>query len=156
MDVHLRFRAVRQGPLGILGLLQEVLPGSRVLLQIDLGLGFELPGDIVGNPLVPVDSPQANIAVGGNGAMLQTVDLHQRSIERASAQVIDQDLLPAAGTAAGIQEAVLEPIGQGGGGRLVDDVQNFQTGQPSGIHGCLAARFVEVSGNGNHDLLEFA
>ena len=72
-------------------------------------------------------------------------------VERAAAEVVDEDgLLLVGAQRQGRRCPVqwpgrLEGVGQGGGGRLVEDVEDIETGDPARVLGRLAARVVEVS-----------
>jgi NAD-specific glutamate dehydrogenase len=61
----------------------------------------------------------------------------------APAQIVDRDLATA---------LLLEPIGQRGGGRLVNNAQHFEPGDPPGVFGGLALRVVEISRDGDDGL----
>ena len=47
---------------------------------------------------------------------------------------------------------LVESVGQGRGGRLVDDAQHLEAGDLAGVFRCLALGIVEVRGHGNHRL----
>ena len=61
--------------------------------------------------------------------------MDQGYVKSAAAQVVDHD---------GLGLAVVQAVGQGRGGRLVDDALDFQPGDASGILGGLALGIVKV------------
>ena len=65
------------------------MPGSSrgsTWCSADEALGHEID-----QPLVPVVAAQADVAVGGQGDELGAADLHHGHVERAAAEVVDQD-----------------------------------------------------------------
>lgn len=68
-------------------------------------------------PLVEVTAAEAGVAVGGQHLKHAVANLQQAHIERAAAEVINQNLV-------GI--VLVKAVGQRSGGRLVDDTQDFQ------------------------------
>ena len=62
-------------------------------------------------------------------------ELQDRDVERAAAEVVDRD-----------QRFVLlvEPVGERRRGRLVDEAQHVEAGEPAGVAGRLALAVVEV------------
>ena len=130
-------------------------PADRVgvLAGIEALLLSELLGDQVHQPLVPVAAAQHHVAVGGQRDEFAAAGLDHRDVERAAAQVVDQDLL--AGLVP-LQQALPEPERQGRRRGLVNDVQDFQPGDVAGILRPLAADFIEVGRDGDHDFLEIA
>ena len=69
-------------------------------------------------------------------------DLQQRDVERAATEVEDQDGL--------FLLALVQAVGQRGGGRLVDDAQDVEAGDLAGFLGGLTLGVVEVGGHGDH------
>ena len=68
-------------------------------------------------------------------------DLEHRHVERAAAEVEDQDRLVL---------FLVEAVGQCGRGRLVDDALDLETGDLAGVLGGLALVVVEVGGHRDH------
>ena len=66
----------------------------------------------------------------------------KRDIESSSAQIEDEDVLLAL-------SLLVETIRNGGGGRLVDDTEDIQARDDTGVLGSLTLRVVEVGGDGN-------
>jgi hypothetical protein len=107
---------------------------------------------VLGQPVVPVGAAQLVVAVGGHhrddaptagAAGVGQVD--DGDVERAAAQVVDEH-----GPVAGGQ--VGEPVGEGGGGGLVDDVDDVEPGVLAGELGVLALLVPEVGGHGDDDV----
>ena len=69
--------------------------------------------------VVPVVAAQVRVAVGGLHFKHAVADFQHGNIERAAAQVVHGDLLVL---------LLVETVGERGGGRLVDDAQDFQAG----------------------------
>ena len=107
------------------------------------GLGPELLGEVHHDRLVPEHAAQAVVAAGADDADQPVLDLDHRDVERAAAQVVDQD---------GLVLALLEAVGDGGGGRLVQDRPDVQAGQPAGVGRRLALGRAEVGRAGDHDV----
>ena len=77
----------------------------------------------------------------GGEVVLVLADLKEGDVERAAAEVEDQDEL--------IFLALVQAVGQGGRGGLVDDAQDVQAGDFSGLLGGLALGVVEVGRHGD-------
>ena len=75
------------------------------------------------------------VAAGGEHLEDAFVQLQDRDVERAAAEIVDRDdaLL-----------ALVEPVGERGGGGLVHQAQHFQARDAAGVLGGLALRVVEV------------
>ena len=71
-------------------------------------------------------------------------DLEDRDVEGATAEVEDENRL--------VVVALVEPVGEGGRGRLVDDAQHFEPGDRARLGGGGALGVVEVGGNGDDRL----
>ena len=64
------------------------------------------------------------------------VDRQKGNIESSTSKIVDDDLL--------FSTLLVKTVGDGGGGRLVNDTENLKTGDCSGILGCLTLSVVEV------------
>ena len=91
--------------------------------------------------MVVVITPQSRIATGGHHLENTTGQAQNRDIKGAAAKVVD-----------GIHAftAVVQAIGNGGSGRLVDQTQNIQTGELGRILGGLALCVVKIGRHGDH------
>ena len=88
--------------------------------------------------LVEVVAAEVGVAVGGEDLEHAVADLEDRDVEGAATEVEDGDLLPIV--------LLVEAVGEGRGGRLVDDAQDLEAGDlTAGVLGGL----VEVGGDGD-------
>jgi hypothetical protein len=100
---------------------------------------------VVDEALVPVLAAEIGVAVGAAHLEHAVGDLEDRDVERPAAEVEHGD--PPG-------SALVETDGERGGGRLVQDPQHLEAGDPSRVLGGLALRVVEVGGNRDHGLLD--
>ena len=98
--------------------------------QVDAVLGLEAVADVVEEQLVEVVAAELGVAVAGEDLDDALLDLHDRDVERAAAQVVDEQPL---------QLGRVRVVGEHGGGRLVDDPDDLQAGQLAGLAGRLRA-----------------
>jgi hypothetical protein len=131
--------------LGLLGGFLQALQGDLVLGQVG-ALGLGLGEQEVHDALVPVVAAEAVVACGGadlDGGELVLVlaDFEQGDVEGSAAEVEHEDEL--------VFLALVQAVGQGRGGGLVDDAQHLQAGDLAGFLGGLALGVVEVRGNGD-------
>ena len=162
-DVHLQVlraagvgrdeRQVDVGRLGgaelLLGLLAgflEPLQGHRVLAQVDAVLLLELVGHVVDQTLIEIVAAEVGVAVGADDAEHALGHFEDRDVEGAAAEVEDHDLFVL---------LFVQPIGQRGRRRLVDDPLDFQPGDLAGVFGGLALGVVEVGRHGDYGLVHF-
>jgi len=129
--------------LGLFGGLLQALHGHLVAAEVDAGVLFEFSGHPVHDTLVEVVAAQAVVAGGGQYLDNAVADLQDGHVEGAAAQVVDHDLLVG---------LLVDAVGQGRGGGLVDDPLYFQTGDAAGILGGLALSVGEVGGDGDDGL----
>ncbi len=142
-DPERRLLALGQRLLAALGLKEQVVEHFRVIERIGRfgGLDPELLGQVHDDGLVPEDAAQVVVAAGADDPDQPILDLDHGDVERAAAQVIDQH---------GLVLALLEPVGDGRGRRLVEDRPDVEAGQPAGVGGRLALGGAEVGRAGDH------
>ena len=131
--------------LGLLGRLLEALGGHVVLGQVDAVGGLELVDQPVDDLLVPVVATEVGVAVGGLDLEHAVADLEHRHVEGAAAEVEHEHGL--VGVA-----LLVEPVGQRGGGGLVDDAQHLEAGDLARLLGGGALGVVEVRRHGDDRL----
>ena len=83
------------------------------------------------------------VAVGSQHFEHAISDLQNGHIEGAATQIVNQNLLAA---------FLVKAISQRRGGRLVDDTQNFQTGDTTGVLGGLTLAVAEIGRHGDDGL----
>ena len=93
--------------------------------------------------LIDVVAAEVRVAVGGDDLDHVVADLEDRDVERAAAEVVDGDDLVL---------LLVEPVGERGRGRLVDDALDLEAGDAAGVLGGLALGVVEVRGDGDDRL----
>ena len=80
------------------------------------------------------------VPVGGLDLEHAVAHVEHRDVERATAEVEDQD---------GLVRLLLQAVGQRSGRRFVDDAEHVEAGDLPGVLGRLALRVVEVRGHGD-------
>ncbi len=128
----------RQLDLGLLGRLGEALQRLAVAAQIDALVLLELGDQPVDDALVVVVAAELRVAVGRLDLEDAVADFEDRDVERAAAQVPDEDRLVA---------LLLQAVGERSRGRLVDDAQHVEAGDAPGVLCGLALGVVEVRGD---------
>ena len=126
----------RQLDLRLLGRLAQTLQRHLVLGQVDAVRVLELRREVRDEALVPVVATEVVVAAGGLDLDDAVADLEQRHVERATAEVEDQDRL--------LLLALVEAVGERGRGGLVDDAQDVEARDLAGLLGGLALGVVEV------------
>ena len=139
-QVDLRLLGGGQLDLGLLGGLVEALEGHLVLRQVDALVALELGREPVDDRLVEVVAAEVVVTRGRLDLEHAVADLEHRHVERAAAEVEDEDRLVG---------LLVEPVGQRGGRRLVDDALDVEAGDPAGVLGRLALVVVEVGRDGD-------
>jgi len=139
-QIHFGFQGRGQLHFGFLcGILQS-LQRHFVLAQIDALILFELVGQIVDQAQIEIFSAQVRVAVGGFDFEHSVAEFEDRNVESTSAQIEYGDFFI---------RFLIEPVGQGGRGRLVDDAQDVQTGDFASILGGLALAVAKIGRDGN-------
>ena len=139
-QVDLRLLRGGELDLGLLGGLVEALEGHLVLRQVDALVALELRREPVDDRLVEVVAAEVVVTRGRLDLEHAVADLQHRHVERAAAEVEDEDRLVG---------LLVEAVGQRGGRRLVDDALDVQAGDPAGVLGRLALIVVEVGRDGD-------
>ena len=114
----------RELDLGFLRCLGEALHRLFVLAQIDALIATELLDQPLDDAMVVVVAAEVRIAVGGFDFEDAVADLEDRNVVRAAAEIPDENRLVA---------LFLEPVGERGRRRLVDDAQNVEAGDLAGV-----------------------
>ncbi len=144
-QVDLRRLRGRQLDLGLLGRLLEALLGHRVLAQVDAVGRLEGADHPVDDRLVPVVAAEVDVAVGRLDLEHAVADLQHGDVEGATAEVEHEHRLVG-------RALLLEPVGQGGRGGLVDDAEHLEAGDLARLLGGGALGVVEVGRDGDDGL----
>ena len=108
---------VRQLALGLLRGLLQPLQRHLVLREVDPLVLLELRDDPLDHALVEVVAAEVGVAVRGLHLDDALAHLEDRDVEGAAAEVVDRDRLVL---------LLVEAVGEGGRGRLVDDAQHLE------------------------------
>jgi hypothetical protein len=100
---------------------------------------------VVDESVVKVLTTQVRVTGGSLDLEDTLLDGQERDIESSSSEVEDEDVL-----LTGV--LLVETVGDGSGGGLVDDSENVETSDQTGILGSLSLRVVEVGGDGDDGL----
>ena len=136
-QVDLRLLHLAELDLGLLGRLLEALEGHVVLAQVDAVGALELLDQPVDDLLVPVVATEVGVAVGALHLEHAVADLEDRHVEGAAAEVEHEDRLV-------VGALLVEAVGQGRRGGLVDDAEHLEAGDLAGLLGGGALGVVEV------------
>ena len=142
-QIDLGFEQRRKLDLGFLAGFLQALQGHLVFRDVDALVALELLDQPVDDQVVDVIAAQVGVAVGRLYLDHAVADFENRNIEGAAAEVVDRD---------GLVLLAVEPVGQRGRGRLIDDAHHFEARDLAGVLGGLALRVIEVSRDGDHRL----
>ena len=117
--------------------------GRGILCQVDAVRLAELCYRIFHDALVKIVTAQMSVAAGGQHGKGTVLDLDDGHVERAAAQVVDQDLLGS---------LVIQAIGHSRCRRLVDDAQHVQPRDAACILGGFALAVVKIGGHRDNGL----
>ena len=114
--------------------------------QVEPFILLELVNQPIHQPLIDVVAAQVRVSVGGLHLDDAFAHFEHRNIKRAATKVVDGD---------GLVLALVEPVGQRGRSRFVDDSLHFKSCDSPGIFGSLPLRVVKVSRHGDDRLGDF-
>ena len=97
---------------------------------------------VFGERPVHVIAPERAVASGRFDLKYAVVEQQRRDVERPATEIVDCEV-PAA--------VFVEPVGQRGGGRLVEQPEHVEPCETAGVFRSLSLRVVEVRGHGDHD-----
>jgi hypothetical protein len=126
--------------LGTLASGAETAERAGVLRDVELGLALELLLEVVKQGVVEVLAAKVRVTRGGLDRKDTAGDVKERDIESSAAEVEDEHVLLTLSLA-------VETVGNGGGGRLVDDTEDVKAGDRASVLSRKTLRVVEVGGD---------
>jgi|GEM_PF-2226631 len=141
--VDLRLQNGREFHLRLLRRFLQPLQRLPVPTQVYPVLSGELVGDVVYDAAVKIVAAQKRVAAGGPDLKDPLAHVQDGDVKGAAAQIVDGDeFIP----------LLAQPVGQGGGRRLVDDAQDVQPGDLPGVLRRLPLAIVEIGRDGDDGL----
>jgi hypothetical protein len=95
---------------------------------------------VVHDDQIEVVAAEVGVTVGGLDLEDAVAELQDRDVEGAATEVVDDDFFFG---------FLVEAVGEGGGGGLVDDALDLEAGDFAGVFGGLSLGVVEVGGHGD-------
>ena len=130
--------ALESSHLGLLGRLLEALQRHAVLAQVDAVLLLEVVDQPVDDPLVEVLAAEERVAVGRLAPRRRRRRSRGSRCRRCRRRGRRPRRLPLA--------FLLEAVGERRGGRLVDDAEDVEAGDPARVLGRLALASLKYAG----------
>ena len=116
----------------------QALHRDAILGEIDAVGLLELRRDPLDDPLIDVVAAEMGVAVGRLDLDDALTDFEDRDVERAATEVVHRD---------GLVLLLVEPVGERGRRRLVDDAEDVEACDLAGVFRRLALCVVEVRGH---------
>ena len=132
-----------EGDLRFFRFFLDALERVRLLAQVDAVLLLEFVEHPIHQAVVPVVATQVGVAVGRLDFKDTVTDFEDRNIERTAAEIVHGDLLVL---------LLIETVRERGRRRFIDNAEDFQTGNATGILGGLALGVVKICGDRDHGL----
>lgn len=139
----------RQGTLGTLASGSQTTESTGVGGKILLVLSLELVDEVVDEAVVKVLTTQVSVTGGRLNLEDTLLDGKERDIESTTTKIEDEDV-------ALTLNLLVETVGNGSGGGLVDDTEDVEASDQTGILGSLALRVVEVGGDSDDSVVDGA
>src|SRR4051812_2652907 len=112
-------------------------------------LALELVAEVVDETVVKVFTTEVSVTSSGLDLEDTLLNGEERDIEGASTKIEDEDVLLTL-------LLLVKTVGNGSGSGLVDDTENVEASNQTGILGGLALRVVEVCGNSDDSVVNGA
>lgn len=137
-----------QGTLGTLASSSKSSQGTGITAHVLLGLAGKLFLAVVEQVGVEILTTQMGVTSGSLDSEDTTLDVEKRHIESTTTKIVDQDV------ALLLRLARAQTVGNGGSGGLVNDTEDIETRNGTGVLGSLTLVVVEVGGDGDDGLLD--
>lgn len=125
-----------EGPLGLLNLALQFTRGTEVLGDVGTSLLLVALDKIVNDAVVEIFTTKVGVTSSSQDLEDTVVDGEEGDIKSSTTEIVDDDLRFTA--------LLVKTVGDGGGGRFVDDTEDGETGDGSGVLGGLTLSVVEV------------
>lgn len=132
----------RERALELLSLTLELTHGLGVLGDVNVVLLVEGLGEVVDDALIEILTTQVGVTGGGKDLEDTLINGQERNIKSTTTEIVDNDVALAS-------ISLIKTVGNGGGGGLVDNAEDVEAGNDTGILGSLALVVVEVGGDGD-------
>ena len=119
----------------LLGGFTNTLNGHSVLGEVESRLLLEFGYDVVDESDIEIFSSEVSVTVSRLDFEYTFLHLEDRDIECSSSKIVDSDLS---------RVVSVKSVSESGGSRFVDNSENVETSDCSGILGSLSLRVVEV------------
>lgn len=119
----------RESSLSLFGLTLQLAHGLEILGDVDAVLLVVGLGQVVDDSLVKVLTTKVGVTGGSQDLEDTVVDGQERNIKSTTTKIVDNDLALAI--------SLIQTVGNSGGGGLVDDSEDVQTGNDTGVLGGL-------------------
>jgi hypothetical protein len=137
----------RKVTLGLLNFHLQLLEGSSVLLDVNVVLLLEDLDKMLSDSLVEIFSSEMGISSSGDDLENSIIDSKEGHIESTTSEIEDNNVL--------FSRFLVHTVGNSSGSRLVNNTENFHSGDSSSILGSLSLSIVEVSRDSDDSVLNF-
>jgi hypothetical protein len=110
-------------------------------------LALELRCEVVDETVVEVLTTQVSVTSGGLDLEDTLLNGKERNIESTTTKIEDENVALAL-------DLLVKTVGNGSGSRLVDDAEDVQASNETGVLGSLTLGVVEVGGNGDDSVVD--
>ena len=146
VDLDSGLGSVGEGALGTLASSAETAESTGVTTQVLLGLAGELLLTEVKEVGIEVLTTKMGISRGGLNSEDAVVDVQKRDIKGTTTEIVDEDV------ALLVRLASAETVGDSGGSGLVDDTEDVEASNGTGILGSLTLVVIEVGWHSDNSL----
>jgi hypothetical protein len=147
VDLNGSLGSVGEGTLSTLASSAETTEGTGITGHILAGLALELLLEVLEEVGIEILTTQVSVTSGSLDGEDTTLDVQQGHIEGTTTEIVDEDVTLLLGLSS------TETVSDSGSGRLVNDTENVETSDGTGILGSLTLVVVEVSGHSDNGLL---
>ena len=144
-QVDLGLERGRQLDLSLLSGLTDTLDSHAVIGEIDSRLLLEVLDNVADKVDIEVLTTEVSVTVGALYLEDALLDFQNGDIEGTTTKVIDGD---------NAVSLLLQTVGESSSSGLVNDTEDVETGDLTGILGSLTLRVVEVGGNSDDSILD--